>query len=399
MSTGALNTPGLITTGQFSPPTINGVGGSIPGGIPGTSTQFTFTDALNIFAFRPDLNLAATIRALQSQGLLQILAEPNLVTTNGKEANFLVGGEFPIPILQGGASAGSVSIVFREYGIRLNFNPSMTGNQTLKMYVKPEVSTLDLANSVTFAGFRIPALSTRRMETNIELAAGQSFVIGGLVDDRLEYTMTKIPGLSAIPVLGALFKSRLENKGKTELIVMVTPEIVDPLNPADPKPIPAMPREFIEPSADNYKNNKKTAVNAKNSRKSRKKVDKSDPVAATTPPVEGDSETAVTSEKNETPDTTATSQTVTTPETATPAEAAEASESTATQEVSANFEVSDGQTATKSENEQGQTSQTVTEPSPAPANENTAEGETTRDSPDAAATAASTPGSGGSQKE
>jgi hypothetical protein len=117
----------------------------------------------------------------------------------------------------------------------------------MRLFVRPEVSTIDLANAVTFSGFRIPALATRRMETNIELSPGQSFVIGGLIDDRVTESMTRIPGLSSIPVLGALFKSRSEQKSKTELIVMVTPEVVEPLNATDPKPVPVWPSEFLGP--------------------------------------------------------------------------------------------------------------------------------------------------------
>lgn len=247
LGTGLGNTPGIISTGQFSSAQPSTLTGSIPGGVAGTSTRYSLTDVLNVFAFRPDINLAATIKALQGQGVLQILAEPNLVTTNGKEATFLVGGEFPVPILQGGGNAGAVTVQFREFGIRLTFNPQMTPNKTLKMYVKPEVSSIDIANSVSFSGFRIPALSTRRIETNIELATGQSFVIGGLIDDRLDDSMSKIPGLSAIPLLGQIFKSRSENKSKTELVVLVSPEIVDPLNPGDQLPLPVMPREFLGP--------------------------------------------------------------------------------------------------------------------------------------------------------
>ncbi|MFN7922644.1 MAG: pilus assembly protein N-terminal domain-containing protein [Bryobacteraceae bacterium] len=247
MSTGALNTPGAISTGQFGPPKVTDVRGTIPGGLQGTTSQFTLSDALNIFAFRPDLNLASTIKALQSRGVLQIMAEPNLVTTNGREASFLVGGEFPVPILQGG-SAGAVTVQFKEFGIRLTFNPQLTPNKTMKLYVRPEVSSIDIANSVTFNGFRIPALATRRMETNIELGPGQSFVIGGLIDDRAEQAFTRIPGLADIPILGALFKSKSTTKSKTELIVLVTPEIVDPLNPGDPKPMPVMPVEFLGPA-------------------------------------------------------------------------------------------------------------------------------------------------------
>ena len=247
LSTGALNTPGRITTGEFSPPRISDVGGSIGGGLKGTTSNFNITDALNVFAFRPDLNLAALIKALQSQALLQILAEPNLVTSDGQEASFLVGGEFPVPVLQGGSNSGAVTIQFREFGIRLTFTPKLTPNDTIQLYVKPEVSTIDLNNAVTFSGFTIPALATRRMETNIELAEGQSFVIGGLIDDRARATFNGIPGLVHIPVLGELFKSREKTKSKSELIVMVTPEIVTPLRPADPKPEIGMPLDFLEP--------------------------------------------------------------------------------------------------------------------------------------------------------
>lgn len=247
LSTGAANTPGRLTTGQFSAPVIEQVGGRIPGQIEGTATSFRITDALNIFAFRPDLNLAALIQLLENQSLLQILAEPNLVTSEGEEASFLVGGEFPVPVLQGGSNAGAVTIQFREFGIRLNFTPNMTANDTIQLYVKPEVSTIDLTNAVTFSGFTIPALATRRMETNIELSQGQSFVIAGLIDDRARATFNRIPGLSSIPVLGELFKSREKEKSKSELIVMVTPEIVTPLNASDPQPEIEMPMEFLKP--------------------------------------------------------------------------------------------------------------------------------------------------------
>ncbi len=235
ISTGAGNTPGLVSTGQFSPTRPSELTGSIGGGTAGTTSSFNLTDALNIFAFRPDLNLAATIRLLQQEGLLQILAEPNLVTTNGKEASFLVGGEFPVPVLQGGGSAGAVTIQFREFGIRLTFLPRLTEHGTLKMHVKPEVSTIDLANAVSISGFTIPALATRRIESDIELGQGQSFVIGGLIDDRTTETFARIPGLSSIPLIGELFKSRNETRAKTELLVMVTPELVDPMAADDPR--------------------------------------------------------------------------------------------------------------------------------------------------------------------
>ncbi|HEV3200780.1 MAG TPA: pilus assembly protein N-terminal domain-containing protein [Bryobacteraceae bacterium] len=244
LSTGALNTVGQITSGQFA-------SGSVPK-IPGTAVSplaFSLSDMLNIFAFRPDLNLGVVIRDLQTRGLLQILAEPNLVATNGKEASFLAGGEFPVPITQAGANSGAISVQFREYGIKLSFLPQVTGHDTIRLHVKPEVSSIDSANGVNVSGLNIPALSTRRIETDIELGAGQSFVIGGLIDDRVIENLSQVPGLAHLPILGALFKSRALTKSKTELIVVVTPEQATPEKPAS-SASPAMPIPFLEPAAE-----------------------------------------------------------------------------------------------------------------------------------------------------
>jgi pilus assembly protein CpaC len=265
ISTGATNTIGRVTTGQFPAPSPT----TVQGGPNNVSTStFAISDALNIFAFRPDLNLAVLIKALQQRNLLQILAEPNLVTTNGKEASFLVGGEFPIPVLQGGANSGAITIQFREFGIRLSFNPVVTDNGTIRLYVKPEVSTLDFAHALAFNGFTIPALSSRKMETNIELGEGQSFVIAGLIDNRLTETVSRIPGLSSLPILGNLFKTKEVDRNNTELIVMVTPEMTMPLAPGEAKPMPAMPREFLTPltpsnTADPYASKPKTGGRSK----------------------------------------------------------------------------------------------------------------------------------------
>ena len=248
VSTGAGNTIGRTTTGQFSAPTIGELRGVIPGGLEGVRSDFSISDALNVFAFRPDLNLTAFIRALQANSLLQILAEPNLVTVAGKEASFLVGGEFPIPVLQGGGNAGAVTIQFREFGIRLTFTPTTTAHGTIRMHVRPEVSTVDTNNAVSVSGFLIPALATRRMETNVELREGQSFAIAGLIDNRVQDSLQKIPGLSSIPLLGALFKSRDLQRNISELIVIVTPELAGPMNPGDSQPGPIFPEKFIEPS-------------------------------------------------------------------------------------------------------------------------------------------------------
>jgi pilus assembly protein CpaC len=242
VSTGATNTIGSVSTGQFPAPSP---GGTIGGAAGAAASTFSITNALNIFAFRPDLNLAALIKALQQRNILQILAEPNLVTTSGKEASFLVGGEFPIPVLQGGANSGAVTIQFREFGVRLTFNPVVTDNNTIRLYVKPEVSSLDYSNALSFNGFTIPALSSRKMETNIELGEGQSFVIAGLIDNRLTETVSRIPGLSSLPILGNLFKSKEVDRNNTELIVVVTPEVTMPLQPGEAKPMPVMPRDFL----------------------------------------------------------------------------------------------------------------------------------------------------------
>jgi pilus assembly protein CpaC len=245
VSTGALNTLGTVSTGQFSSgtvtptPVLTALGREQAGAI-------TVSDALNFFAFRPDLNIASFVKALQTNNILQILAEPNLVTTNGKEANFLVGGEFPVPVLQGGSNSGAVTIQFREFGIRLLFTPQMTGNNTIKLALRQEVSTLDFANGVTLQGFLIPALSTRRAETNVELGEGQTFVVAGLMDNRETDAMSKIPIISSIPIIGALFKSKIENKNNTELVMLVTPEVTEALGPNDPKPEPYFPQDFLK---------------------------------------------------------------------------------------------------------------------------------------------------------
>ena len=250
MSTGALNTPAAITTQQFGAGNITGIQGSIPAQLQGTSTNFNFQDALNIFAFRPDLNIGAIIRALNSKALVQILAEPNVVTTDGKEASFLVGGEFPVPVVQGGSTAGAITIQFREFGIRFDFLPHFTERGTVKMHITPEVSALDFANAVSIQGFLVPALSTRRVETDIELAPGQSFVVGGLIDRRIADTVSKIPGLSSIPLIGRIFRSYSREQQMTDLIVIVTPEFPDVIDVGQPLPDLPMPFEFMEPLSE-----------------------------------------------------------------------------------------------------------------------------------------------------
>jgi len=222
----------------------SGIGTTTNSG-PGALNTLSIASALNIFAFDPKLNLGAFIQALENESILQILAEPNLMTTNGKEAYFLVGGEFPVPVLQGGGNAGAVTVQFKEFGIRLRFTPVVTNNGTIKLHLAQEVSTLDAADGVTFNGFVIPAVATRRAESDVELGEGQSFVVAGLLDNRDTESFSKLPFLSSIPVLGTLFKSKTTKKSRTDLVLLVTPEVTQPLGPNDPRPQIAFPKDFL----------------------------------------------------------------------------------------------------------------------------------------------------------
>ena len=241
-STGATNTIGTISTQQFGPLALQGGSAGTGGGGPaGTPQQFSLSNLLNIFLFRPDINLGATIALLQQKNILQILAEPNLMALSGQPAHFLAGGEFPYPVVQGGGVAGAVpaiTIQFRPYGVKLEFVGTIEDDGRIRLKVAPEVSALDYSNSVTISGFVLPAISTRRAETEIELKDGQSFGIAGLLDDRTTVQLSKVPGIGDIPVLGQLFRSRSTNRTNTELIVLVTPMIVDPVTGPLPSPQP-----------------------------------------------------------------------------------------------------------------------------------------------------------------
>ncbi|HTR22685.1 MAG TPA: type II and III secretion system protein family protein [Terriglobales bacterium] len=250
-STGAGNTIGTIQTGQFGGVTVSPVQGTTGG--TGTTTHTTTTTVnnfLNLFFFNPQVNLGAVISALQQKSLLQILAEPNLVALNGKEASFLAGGEFPFPVVQPNATGlSTVTIQFREFGVRLKFTPVIQPNGSIHLHVAPEVSTLDFANSVTVSGTTIPALSTRKADTEFELQDGQSFVIAGLIDNRVTDIMNKVPGLGDIPILGNFFRSKSAQKSNTELMVLCTARRVSstgemPKGP--PMPLPLLDRDQFD---------------------------------------------------------------------------------------------------------------------------------------------------------
>lgn len=263
-STGAGNTFGATSTQQFGPFSGSSVG-VLPAGVASTSVtgshvasggigthlsgqaaEFGMNDLLNVFLFRSDINLGAVVKALQQKNILQILAEPNLIAVNGKEASFLAGGEFPFPVVQGTGGTNSVTIQFKEFGVRLKFTPVIMPNGNIHLQVNPEVSSLDFANGLSISGFVVPALSTRRATTEFELKDGQSFVIAGLMDNRLTNNGSKVPGLGDIPILGTFFKSKNLNKSNDELMVLVTARRI---SPSDTLPtLQKFPEKFLDPN-------------------------------------------------------------------------------------------------------------------------------------------------------
>ena len=233
---------GRSTTQQFPAPDFDSLKRTETNGQVDVSGDLTFSDFLNLFVLNTKYNIGALVKALQSTGFFQSLAEPNLIAYNGQEASFLAGGEIPVPVVQG--NTGSVSVQFKEFGIRLTFTPTIAGD-VIRLKVRPEVSTLDFGNGITLSGFRIPALSTRRAETDVELRDGQSFVIAGLLDNVTQDTNAAVPLLSRLPIIGNLFKSKSERAERTELMVLITPRLVRALDPDEVPPLPTRPREFL----------------------------------------------------------------------------------------------------------------------------------------------------------
>jgi pilus assembly protein CpaC len=210
---------GYTNTGQ-GPWTLNKVdAGSMFGSVANSLNLFVMSH--NAFMF---------LRALQTQGALRALAEPNLIAMNGQQASFLAGGELPIPVVQGGANS-TVVIIWKEYGVRVNFKPTILDEQHIRLEIEPEVSTLDYNNAIRFEGFLIPALRTRRAKTGIELQDGQSFGIAGLLDNSETKALSKIPVLGDVPILGNLFKSKSFQRNESEMVFIVTAKITRPLNP------------------------------------------------------------------------------------------------------------------------------------------------------------------------
>jgi pilus assembly protein CpaC len=233
---------GSLTTEQFSPPKFSPLQA-------GTPTTVNFSDLLNLFAFRPDLNFGATIEALQERDLLQILAEPNLICLEGKDASFLAGGSFPYPTITttptGGGTAPVITVRFQPFGVKLDFTPTVTADGSIDLKVSPEVSSLDYSNAVTLEGFTIPALSQRRADTEVILKDGESFAIAGLINNQVIETLDKIPGLGSLPIIGKLFSSRSTKKSDDELLVVITPHFVRPLSADEKARLPDMPATFL----------------------------------------------------------------------------------------------------------------------------------------------------------
>jgi pilus assembly protein CpaC len=233
------------------------IGRTAPPGVPAPEFddgKMIFSDFLNLFVFNAKEGLGGAIRALSNKGLFQSLAEPNLIATNGKEASFLAGGEYPYPVVQSGSGTNAVTITFKEFGVRLNFTPTVLGSDLINLKVKPEVSSLDFANAVIIDGFRVPALSTRRTETEVELRDGQTFAIAGLMNNTVTSSMGKIPGIGDIPILGLLFRSKAHQKNQTELVVMITPTIIRRGQPGVSEGLPSPVEPYLGRPDKTYPN-------------------------------------------------------------------------------------------------------------------------------------------------
>jgi pilus assembly protein CpaC len=231
---------GNIYKGFINPPgSFNSFSGSI-----GEGPDSTFGDLTQVFIAKTTgtTQFAGLLRVLEDKGALKTLSEPNLVVANGDEGNFLVGGEFPVVIASAAGSGAAASVDYKEYGISLNFKPVIVPNGDIYIKISQEVSELDFANGVAISGFQLPGLKTRKAESGLQLADGQTFVLAGLIDSKITKKVTKIPILGDIPFIGALFRNSRYLNEETELMVMVTPKIVRPLNQEE---IPALPTELM----------------------------------------------------------------------------------------------------------------------------------------------------------
>ena len=246
-----------ISTQQYN--SFSGISsGSSSSSSGSTGAQATISNPLNLLLYNQGLNIGAALEDLAQKQVVQILAEPTITSMSGEEASFLSGGEFPFPVVQGGSgSYASVTVQFRPYGVKLVFTPTVNPDGTIQLKVAPEVSALDYTNEVQISGYNIPALSTRRAQTDIELQSGQSFAISGLLDHRLTDQFSKIPGIASIPILGQLFRSKSISTSVAELLVVVTPTVVDPLTTDVPIVEPDNPKPYLDTKQFDQQINKK----------------------------------------------------------------------------------------------------------------------------------------------
>jgi pilus assembly protein CpaC len=239
---------GALSPGNAFTPFFGDLRNTDPGNV---GPNASFSDAVNLFVAKPGAfpKFAAFIRALDDRGALKVLAEPNLVVSNGAEGKFLAGGEFPV-VYNTGNGGTSTSVVYKEFGVRLHFQPKIAPNGEIHLKIAQEVSELDFANAVILSGFRIPALRSRKAESSLQLADGQTFALAGLIDNKISRQVTKVPLLGDIPILGALFRSTRYQNSETELVILVTPMIVRPLEKGVTASLPTdrVKPEEIDPS-------------------------------------------------------------------------------------------------------------------------------------------------------
>jgi pilus assembly protein CpaC len=238
-----------LFNGSFNQETSLGPGSAL---VPNASGRVPVTGGVNVLLLRPDINLVAELQALQVKRALELLAEPNVLAISGEQASFLAGGEFPFPIVQpgsGGGGGNAITLMWREYGVRLNFLPVVTPRGTIRLKVAPEVSSLDYTNAVSVAGLTVPGIASRRVQTEVELESGQTFVIAGLLDNQTRDSFSKVPGIGDIPILGKLFQSKNVARSNSELLVIITPELVRPIPAGQAVPEVKMPNAFLEPNS------------------------------------------------------------------------------------------------------------------------------------------------------
>jgi pilus assembly protein CpaC len=239
------------TAGIGAPGTLSGVEGSNGSFTLQSGSGFVpVQDAFSLVFGNAADGLLGILSVLEGKGMARVLAEPSLTAMSGQTASFLAGGEFPIPVAQGGSSSGSITITYKEFGIRVNLTPTVLSRDRIALKVAPEVSDLDFTSAVQISGVAVPALTVRRTDTTVELGDGESFVISGLVSSNLVQNVDKVPWLGDVPILGAFFKSASVDKSSRELVMVVTPHLVRPL--ARAAKLPALPGQQYDNTSPNY---------------------------------------------------------------------------------------------------------------------------------------------------